>query len=54
MMSLKIMGLNLGPLVRALFLFSLNNPLVMLMNLFSVLTILLIMFLAWVLYVLFE
>ena len=40
MMSLTIMGLTPGPLVRAIFLFSLKIPLVML-------KILLVVFVAW-------
>ena len=42
MMSLKMMGLTLGFLVRVIFLFALKNPLV-------VLVITLVMFVAWVL-----
>ena len=40
MMSLTMMGLTLGPLVRALFLFAFKNPWV-------VLTTPLVMFVAW-------
>ena len=40
MMSLTLMGLTPGPLVRALFLFALKNPLV-------VFTTLLVVFVAW-------
>ena len=44
-----MMGLTRGPLVRALFLFYLKNPLVLLKNLLVVLTIKLVVFVARVL-----
>ena len=46
MMSLTLMGLTPGPLVLALFLFTFNNPLVMLTNTLVVLTPPLFMFMA--------
>ena len=49
MMSLTMMGLTLGPLVRALFLFALKNLLVVLTNPLGVLMTLLVVFVAWVL-----
>ena len=43
------MGLNLGPLVQALLLFALKNPLVVLTNPLDMLKILLVVLMAWVL-----
>ena len=47
MMSLTIMGLILGPLVRALFLFTLMNQLVVLMTPLVVLVIPLVLVMVW-------
>ena len=47
MMSLKMMGLTLGPLVRVIFIFSLKNILVLLTTLLVVLTTPLVLFVAW-------
>ena len=47
MISLAMMGLTPGPLVRALFLFSLMNPLVVLDTLLFVLDNLLVVSAAW-------
>ena len=47
MMSLTMMGLTLGPLIRALLPFTLKNPLVVLTTLLVVLPTLLVVFVAW-------
>ena len=47
MMSLMMMGLTPGPLVHSLFLFALNNPLVVLLTPLVVLTNPLVMLVAW-------
>ena len=49
MMSLTMMGLTPGPLVRALFLFTLKNPLEVLTTPLVVMTIPLAVFVVWVL-----
>ena len=54
MMILKIISLNLGPLVCALLLFDLKNPLVVLTTLLGMLKILLVVFMDWVLVFLFR
>ena len=47
MMSLTMMGLAMGLLVRALFLFASKNPLVVLTNALVVLTTPLVVFVDW-------
>ena len=49
MTNLEMMGLSLSPQVHSLFLFSLKNLLVVLTTPLVVLTITLVMFVAWVL-----
>ena len=54
MMSLTMMCLTRGPLLRVFFLFALMNPLVVFTTLMVVLTIPLVMFVVWVLVILFQ